>query len=161
TIVSVNPIAEIGTMRFAHPQHPLGLLGDATPIARMHIPVRINGDVAFFQGVMKAMLEEEARAPGSVVDRAFVEEHTEGFDELAATLRDGRTWAELETSSGVSEDQMRAAARVAIESRATIVTWAMGLTQHVNAVDNIQAIVDFLLLRGMIGKPGAGACPVR
>jgi len=160
TIVSVNPLAEVGTMRFAHPQSPLGLLGEATPLARMHVPVRINGDVAFFQGVMKAMLEEEARAPGSVVDRAFVAEHTEGYDELARALGD-RRWSELTESSGVSEQEMRAAARVAVESRATIVCWAMGLTQHVNAVDNVQAIVDFLLLRGMIGKPGAGACPVR
>ena len=84
TIVSVNPLAEVGTMRFAHPQSPLGLLGDATTLARMHVPVRINGDVAFFQGVMKAMLEEEQRAPGRVVDRAFVDEHTEGFEELRA-----------------------------------------------------------------------------
>ncbi|HEX8791053.1 MAG TPA: FdhF/YdeP family oxidoreductase [Polyangiaceae bacterium] len=163
TIVSVNPLAEVGTMRFAHPQHPLGLLGESTRLARMHIPVRINGDVAFFQGVMKAMLEEEDRGHASgrcVVDHAFVAEHTEGYEALAAALRE-RTWSDLEASSGVSEDAMRAAARVAIESRATIVTWAMGLTQHVNAVDNVQAIVDFLLLRGMIGKPGAGACPVR
>jgi molybdopterin-dependent oxidoreductase alpha subunit len=160
TIVSVNPLAEIGTMRFAHPQNPLGLLGDATQLARMHVPVRINGDVAFFQGVMKAMLEEEERTPGRVVDRAFVAEHTDGYGELAATLR-SRPWKALEDSSGVSESEMRAAARVAIESRATIVTWAMGLTQHVNAVDNVQTIVDFLLLRGMVGKPGAGACPVR
>ncbi len=160
TIVSVNPLAEVGTMRFAHPQHPLGLLGDATRLARMHVPVRINGDVAFFQGVMKAMLEEEARAPGRVVDHAFVREHTTGYEELAAALA-ARRWSELEASSGVGQDAMRAAARVAIESRATIVTWAMGLTQHVNAVDNVQSIVDFLLLRGMIGRPGAGACPVR
>jgi molybdopterin-dependent oxidoreductase alpha subunit len=159
-IVSVNPLAEVGTMRFAHPQSPLGLLGDATPLARMHVPVRINGDVPFFQGVTKAMLEEEERSPGRVVDWAFVDQYTDGFEELARVLR-GRTWNELERSSGVTEDAMRAAARVAIESRATIVTWAMGLTQHVNAVDNIQAIVSFLLVRGMLGKPGAGVCPVR
>ena len=159
-IVSVNPLAEVGTLRFAHPQNPLGLLGEATPLARMHVPVRINGDVAFFQGVMKAMLEEEDLAPGRVLDLPFIERHTEGFDALQATLRT-RSWAELERGSGVSEEQMRAAAQVAIESRATIVTWAMGLTQHENAVDNIQSIVDFLLMRGMIGKPGAGVCPVR
>jgi molybdopterin-dependent oxidoreductase alpha subunit len=159
-IVSVNPLAEIGTMRFSHPQHPVGLFGDATQIARMHFPVRINGDVAFFQGMMKAMLEEELRAPGTVLDHAFIEEHTDGYTELARVLRE-RTWDELAAGSGVSEQDMRDAARVAMESRATIVTWAMGLTQHVNAVDNIQAIVDFLLLRGMIGKPGAGVCPVR
>jgi molybdopterin-dependent oxidoreductase alpha subunit len=160
TIVSVNPLAEAGTLRFGHPQNPLALLGESTPLARMHVPVRINGDVAFFQGVMKAMLEEEARTPGRVVDHAFVAEHTEGFEALVATL-EARGWAELEASSGVPEETMRAAARVAIDSKATIVTWAMGLTQHVNAVDNVEAIVDFLLLRGMVGKPGAGACPVR
>ena len=160
TIVSVNPLAEIGTIRFSHPQNLLGLLGEATPIARMHVPVRINGDVAFFQGMMKTLLEEEQRFPGTVIDRAFVDAYTEGYDELVGALQ-SRTWADLERASGVSEGEMRAAGRVAIESRATIVTWAMGLTQHVNAVDNIQAIVDFLLMRGMIGKPGAGVCPVR
>jgi molybdopterin-dependent oxidoreductase alpha subunit len=161
-IVSVNPLAEAGTMRFAHPQDPVGLLGDATPLARMHVPVRINGDVAFFHGVMKAMLEEEedGEHAGRVLDRAFIAEHTEGFDDLRAALH-ARTWGELQASSGVSERAMRDAARVAVESRATIVTWAMGLTQHVNGVDNIQAIASFLLLRGMMGKPGAGACPVR
>jgi molybdopterin-dependent oxidoreductase alpha subunit len=160
TIVSVNPLAELGTMRFAHPQSPLGLLGDATPLARMHVPVRINGDVGFFQGVAKAMLEAEEQAPGTVIDRDFIERYTQGYGAYAQMLR-GRSWQDLETGSGVGRDAMVAAARIAIESRATIVTWAMGLTQHVNAVDNIHAIVGFLLLRGMVGKPGAGACPVR
>lgn len=159
-IVSVNPLAELGTMRFSHPQTPLGLLGDATTIARMHVPVRINGDVAFFQGVTKAMLEEEARAPGRVVDREFVDAHTVGLEQLESALRE-RSWDDLAGSSGVPEATMRAAARVAIDSRATIVTWAMGLTQHVNAVDNVQAIANFVMLRGMLGKPGAGVCPVR
>jgi molybdopterin-dependent oxidoreductase alpha subunit len=159
-IVSVNPLAEPGTLRFAHPQSVLGLLGEATPLARMHVPVRINGDVGFFHGVMKAMLEEEARLPGRVVDRAFVDEHTTGYDELARALA-ATSWADLTASSGVPERAIRAAAQVAIESKATIVTWAMGLTQHENAVDNVQAIASFLLLRGMIGRPGAGPCPVR
>ncbi|HLK40437.1 MAG TPA: FdhF/YdeP family oxidoreductase [Polyangiaceae bacterium] len=160
TIVSVNPLAEPGTMRFAHPQSPLALLGEATRLARMHVPVRINGDVAFFQGMMKAMLEEEARSPGRVVDRAFVDRYTVGYEDLSRTLA-GRTWEELAASSGVDEATLRAAAQVAIESKATIVTWAMGLTQHVNAIDNVQAIASFLLLKGNVGKPGAGVCPVR
>jgi molybdopterin-dependent oxidoreductase alpha subunit len=159
-IVSVNPLAEAATMNFAHPQSPLGLLGDATRIARMHVPVRINGDVAFFQGMIKAMLEEEARAPGRVLDHAFIAAHTVGFEALATTI-ERRSWAELCAASGVDERAIRAAARVAIESRATIVTWAMGLTQHVNAVDNIQAIAAFLMLKGNVGRPGAGVCPVR
>jgi molybdopterin-dependent oxidoreductase alpha subunit len=159
-IVSVNPLAEVGTLRFSHPQTPTGLLGEATTLARMHVPVRINGDVGFFQGVAKAMLEAEEKAPGRVIDREFIERYTDGYEELARSL-EGRAWEDLEKASGVDRGAMAAAARVAIESRATIVTWAMGLTQHVNAVDNIQAIVNFLLLRGMLGKPGAGACPVR
>jgi molybdopterin-dependent oxidoreductase alpha subunit len=159
-IVSVNPLAESGTMRFAHPQNPVELLGDSTPIARMHVPVRINGDVAFFQGMMKAMLEEEERRPGSVLDREFIDTYTDGFADLERAIGE-RSWGAVVESSGVSEDAIRAAARVAIESKATVVCWAMGLTQHRNAVDNIQAVVDFLLLRGMVGKPGAGVCPVR
>jgi len=159
-IVSVNPLAEPGTMRFAHPQSVLGLLGDATPLARMHVPVRINGDVGFFQGVMKAMLEEEALSPGRVIDRPFIDAYTAGFEDLARALG-ALSWEDAIAASGVSEREMRAAARVAVESKATIVTWAMGLTQHVNAVDNVQAIANFLLLRGMVGKAGAGPCPVR
>ena len=159
-IVSINPLAEIGTLRFGHPQNPLALLGESTRLARVHVPVRINGDVALFQGVMKAMLEEEARAPGRVVDREFVDRYTEGYDDLARALA-ATTWDALERSSGVGEDRMRELAAIAIASRATVVTWAMGLTQHVNGVDNVQAIVDFLMLRGMVGKPGAGPCPVR
>jgi molybdopterin-dependent oxidoreductase alpha subunit len=159
-IVSVNPLAEPGTLRFSHPQTVLGLLGESTQLARMHVPVRINGDVGFFHGVMKAMLEEEARLPGRVVDRRFVDQHTTGYEKLARSLA-ATSWADLVSSSGVPEDTIRGAARVAIESRATIVTWAMGLTQHENAVDNVQAITSFLLLRGMIGNPGAGLCPVR
>jgi molybdopterin-dependent oxidoreductase alpha subunit len=159
-IVSVNPLAEIGTMRFAYPQDPVALLGDATTLARMHVPVRINGDVAFFQGMMKAMLEAEARSPGQVLDREFIDAHTEGFADLERALA-AHAWDTIERSSGVDEATIRKAAQVAIESSATIVTWAMGLTQHENAVDNVQAIVDFLLLQGNIGKPGAGVCPVR
>jgi molybdopterin-dependent oxidoreductase alpha subunit len=160
TIVSINPLAEVGTMRFGHPQNPLALLGESTRIARVHVAVRINGDVALFQGVMKAMLEEEERSPGRVVDRAFVDAYTDGYAELARALR-ALDWDALVRSSGVAEDRMRGLADIAVASHATIVTWAMGLTQHVNAVDNVQAIASFLLLRGMIGKPGAGVCPVR
>jgi molybdopterin-dependent oxidoreductase alpha subunit len=164
TIVSVNPLAEVGTMRFAHPQDPTALvgsvLGQAPSLARLHMPVRINGDVAFFEGVCKVMLEEEARVAGSVLDREFIARHTTGFEDFAAALA-RQSWEKLEQGSGVSREMMRAAARVAIDSRATVVTWAMGLTQHVNAVDNVYAIVNFLLLRGMIGKEGAGVCPVR
>jgi molybdopterin-dependent oxidoreductase alpha subunit len=159
-IVAVNPMNEVGTRRFAHPQDPVDVLEGGKPIASMFLQVRINGDVALFQGIMKAMLEAERAAPGTVFDHAFIAQHTTGYDAFVAAL-DAVTWPRLIEGAGVSEAEMRAAARVAIGARRVIVCWAMGLTQHKNGVANVQEIVNFLLLRGNIGKPGAGACPVR
>jgi molybdopterin-dependent oxidoreductase alpha subunit len=159
-IVSVNPMNEAGTQRFAHPQDPVDMLEGGKPIASMFLQVRINGDVALFQGIMKAMLEAERAQPGAVFDHAFIAEHTMGYESFVAAL-DAVPWSRLVQGAGISEAQMRAAARVAVESRRTIVCWAMGLTQHKNGVANVQQIVNFLLLRGNIGRPGAGACPVR
>jgi molybdopterin-dependent oxidoreductase alpha subunit len=124
------------------------------------LQVRINGDVAVFKGIMKAMLEEEDACPGTVFDRAFIAEHTAGFGAFEAALRESR-WDDITRSSGVARGEIEEAARIAIASKRTIVCWAMGLTQHKNAVSNIQEIVNFLLLQGNIGRPGAGACPVR
>jgi len=122
--------------------------------------VRVNGDVPLLKGIMKEILEEEERRPGEVLDRAFLEEKTHGFDVFASALR-ASSWDELVEQSGVARELMREAARIYIESNRTIVCWAMGLTQHKNAVANIQEIVNLLLLRGQLGRPGAGACPVR
>jgi molybdopterin-dependent oxidoreductase alpha subunit len=166
-IVSINPLPEVALEHFKNPQdlkNPLrvpGLLfGPGTQLADLWLPVRINGDMAVFKGLMKELLEAEARAPGTVLDRAFIEGHTEGFDALRTHL-DKVGWADIEEASGLSRDQLGEAARIALGSRATIVCWAMGLTQHRNAVGTIQDIVNFLLMRGDIGKPGAGPCPVR
>ena len=159
-IVSINPLPEPGLARFKHPQSPLELLGRGTPLATLHLPVRINGDVALMQGIMKEMLEEDERRRGTVLDRAFIAEHCEGFEELAAALRAAR-WEDLVEESGISRAQMREAAEIAWNAPRIIACWAMGLTQHQNAVANIQEVVNFLLLRGNVGRPGAGACPVR
>ena len=158
-IVTVNPLHEPGTRRFKHPQEVSGWLGGGTPLETLHVPVRINGDVAFFKGVMKEMLDADDRSH-DVLDRAFIAEHTSGFEAFERDLRAER-WDAIVASAGVSRALIRAAADVALASRATIVTWAMGLTQHKNAVGNVQAIVDFLLLQGNVGRPGAGPCPVR
>src|SRR5688572_22271043 len=109
---------------------------------------------------MKEVLSEEKRRPGEVLDRRFIEEKTHGFDEFARALEEA-TWDELVEQSGVAREQMREAAAVYVNSQRVIVCWAMGLTQHKNAVANIQEIVNLLLLRGNLGRPGAGACPVR
>ncbi|HEX3560678.1 MAG TPA: FdhF/YdeP family oxidoreductase [Pyrinomonadaceae bacterium] len=159
-IVHINPLPETGLRRFKHPQHPLDLLGSGTQLSDIFLQVRVNGDVPLLKGIMKEVLEEEERRPGEVLDRQFIEEKTHGFEEFARRLGEVG-WDELIEQSGVAREEMREAARVFIESPRTIVCWAMGLTQHKNAVANIQEIVNLLLLRGQLGKPGAGACPVR
>lgn len=159
-IVSINPLAETGLMRFAHPQEPLGLLGKGTPIACMFLPVRINGDVALLKGIMKEMLEADERADEALLDHAFIRANTAGFDAFAEDLR--RTpWEAIVENSGISREQIRAASEIALRSERMICCWAMGLTQHKNGVANVQAVVNFCLLRGNVGRPGAGLCPVR
>jgi molybdopterin-dependent oxidoreductase alpha subunit len=159
-IVHINPLPETGLRRFKHPQHPLDLVGAGTQLSDLFLQVRVNGDVPLLKGIMKAVLEEEERRPREVLDRKFIEEKTHGFDEFARALSEVG-WDELVEGSGVSREEMRAAASVYVESKRTIVCWAMGLTQHRNAVANIQEVVNLLLLRGNLGRPGAGACPVR
>ncbi len=154
-IVSINPLAEAGLKRFRHPQELSGMLGTGTRLASLHVPVRVNGDVALLKGIQKAMLER-----GIGVDHAFIAGFTEGFEAHRADLeRD--SWSAIERGSGISERLIREVAEVIGASRALICCWAMGLTQHENAVANIQQIVNLLLLGGHLGRPGAGACPVR
>jgi molybdopterin-dependent oxidoreductase alpha subunit len=159
-IVSINPLPEAGLMSFRNPQEALGLAGAGTAISDLFLPVRINGDIALLKGIMKKMLEEEDRIPGEVLDHRFITANTAGFDAFATDLRK-TTWAEIVEQSGVEKEKIEQAAEIAVQSQRLICCWAMGLTQHRSAVATIQYIVNFLLLRGNIGRPGAGACPVR
>jgi len=166
-IVSINPLPEVGNFRFKNPQdlkNPLRaagvLFGSGTKLSDLWVPVRINGDVAVLKGIMKEMLSEEDSQPGSVFDREFIRDYTAGSDEFVADLR-ATSWDDILVSSGVTREQIRAAAEIAMQSKRIICCWAMGLTQHKNAVATIQEIVNFLLLGGNIGRPGAGPCPVR
>ncbi len=159
-IVSANPLPEAGLIAFRHPQEVAGILGIDTPLSTLFLPVRINGDVALLQGIAKEMMECEDRNPGTVLDRAFLEQHTIGFDSYSASIRK-QEWSDIVESSGLSRDQIQQAAAVAMRAKRTICCWAMGLTQHRNAVANVQEVVNFLLLRGNIGREGAGVCPVR
>src|ERR1051326_1503840 len=159
-IVSVNPLAEAGMVGFRHPQHALEWIGKARPIASMFLQLRINGDAALFKGMMKEMLAEEELRPGSALDRKFIAEKTSGFAELGAALNQ-ITWNDIESRSGLARSEIRAAAELAMRSKNIICCWAMGLTQHKNAIATIQEIVNFMLLRGNVGRPGAGLCPVR
>jgi molybdopterin-dependent oxidoreductase alpha subunit len=158
-IVSINPLSEVALSRFKHPQSPLDMLGPGTPIATLHLPVRIGGDIALLKGIAKALLEPRA-APVPGLDRDFVDQHTEGFAALAAHLAQ-EPWPLLEEESGIPEALIRQAADIAASARRMIACWAMGLTQHRHAVAGIQQVVNLLLLGGHVGRPGAGACPVR
>ena len=159
-IVHINPLPEAGMTRFKHPQEVSGWFGAGTTLADLFLQVRINGDVALLKALMKEVLAQEERHPGQVLDRDFIERHTIGFAEFAEALRHAH-WGDLLEQSGVTKARIEDAAKIFVASDRTIFCWAMGLTQHRNAVANIQEIVNLMLLRGQIGRPGAGLCPVR
>ena len=169
-IVAINPLPEPGMMRVVNPNpqeyknplmFPFKLLANmGTALADLWLPVRINGDMALLRGMMKEMLAEEEKRPGQVFDLAFIRENTIGFDDFLENLR-ASSWDEILMSSGLTREQIREAAEIAMNCKRIIVCWAMGLTQHKNAVATIQEVMNFLLLGGHIGRPGAGPCPVR
>jgi molybdopterin-dependent oxidoreductase alpha subunit len=159
-IVAVNPLPEAGFGRFRNPQTARGLLGPGTQIADSHVPVRIDGDRAFFAGLNRILVERDDDAPGEVVDRDFVARYCDGFDDAAAHWRT-LEWPALERTSGLSRAEIEACADEVVRADSVIVCWAMGLTQHRQAVATIREIVNFLLLRGNIGRPGAGPAPIR
>jgi molybdopterin-dependent oxidoreductase alpha subunit len=159
-LVAINPLKEAGLLAFAHPQQVRGMLGISTTLADTYLQVKINGDQALFRGLCKALFEEEARRPGEAIDHAFIAEYTAGFDGFRRAV-EATEWGEIERRSGIARPAIEALARRAAETDRIICCWAMGLTQHRNAVATIQEVVNFLLMRGALGKPGAGVCPVR
>ncbi|MGQ0763525.1 MAG: FdhF/YdeP family oxidoreductase [Acidobacteriota bacterium] len=159
-IVHINPLPEAGLTRFKHPQEIWMWLGSGTKLADLFLQVRINGDVALLKGIMKEVFDADERQAGQVLDHDFIERYTTGFEDFREALRPVRLEDIVEQSS-ITKAQIEEAARIFIESDRVIFCWAMGLTQHKNAVGNIQEIVNLMLLRGQMGKPGAGLCPVR
>ncbi|MBN9517608.1 FdhF/YdeP family oxidoreductase [bacterium] len=160
-IVTFNPLREPGLVSFTHPKHPLRtLLGRGTAISTHYYQVLIGGDLAALTGLCKHLLEMEAADSGKVLDRPFIDAHTDGFDAFAAQVA-AADWPTIERESGLTRDQLLEAAEVYRTAKGVIACWAMGLTQHKHAVATIQMVVNLLLLRGNVGKPGAGACPVR
>jgi len=158
-IITVNPLPEAGLMKFTNPQRPLKVLSGGTKLTDLFVPVRINGDVAFLKAIMLLLLEKEEKQNG-VIDRAFIAEYCNGYEEFLEDLKN-TSFESVVEASGVSESVIREAAELIATKSKIIVCWAMGLTQHENGVDNIREIVNLLLMRGSIGKPGAGTCPVR
>ncbi len=169
-MIAINPLPEAGLMNFVNPnpQHypnplkfPIALLGNQpTPLADLFLPLRIGGDMAVIKGIMKVMFERERAAPGTVFDHAFIAAKTSGYDELIASL-DATAWEDILSESGLTRAAITEAAEMFINAERVITCWAMGITQHKKAVATIQDLVNLHLLRGQIGKPGAGLCPVR
>ena len=166
-IISVNPLIEAGLVAFKNPQdfmNPLralgALLGDGTQLTDVFLQVRVDGDMALLRGIMKHLFEAEDRNPGQVVDRKFVDEFTTGFDSFEQNIRN-TSWEEIEEISGVGRGQLLEAANLIAHKQKIITCWAMGVTQQRKGVETIQEIVNLQLMKGAIGKPGAGTCPVR
>lgn len=164
-VVVFNPLRERGWERFADPQSPLDMIaGTETRIATQYHQVRAGGDIAAIAGICKLMIEADDRALAEggarVLDHEFIAEHTVRFDEFADWCR-AQEWDRLEAESGLSRGAMEAAARVYMGANATIAVYGMGITQHRYGIDSLYMIVNLLLLRGNIGRPGAGPGPVR
>ncbi|MGR8011170.1 FdhF/YdeP family oxidoreductase [Streptomyces hypolithicus] len=153
-IISVNPLPEAGLERFKNPQTPAGMLR-GTALTDLFLQIRLGGDQALFRLLNKLIVDTEG-----AVDETFVREHTHGYDDFAAAARSA-DWDETLTATGLERDRIEQALAMVLASERTVVCWAMGLTQHKHAVATIREVVNFLLLRGNIGRPGAGVCPVR
>lgn len=159
-IISINPLPEAGLMGFNNPQTVKGWLNMDYTLTDLFLPLRINGDLPLLQAMAYFLLTEEAKNPGSVSDSSFIQSQTSGFEEWRAHILRMDVEA-LSADCGISIPDIREAASMIAGSHKIIACWAMGLTQHVNAVDTIREIVNLLLMKGSIGKPGAGTCPVR
>jgi molybdopterin-dependent oxidoreductase alpha subunit len=164
-IITFNPIREPGLVSFANPQSPTEMLTTAEPkISTQYHQDRIGGDAAAIVGLCKALIDadDEAQRTGAsrVLDAAFIADHTQGFDEFAAYVRNS-SWDDIERGSGLTRAALQAAADEYARARAVIAVYGMGLTQHRNGVETVQLLTNLLFLRGNIGKTGAGICPVR
>jgi molybdopterin-dependent oxidoreductase alpha subunit len=159
-IISINPIPEAGLEAFNNPQTLKGALGIKLQLTDHYVQVKINGDMPFLQAVEKILLEEDEKMPGGVLDLEFIRDHTSGFADFKKHIQQKDLY-QLSKQCGIAVDEIRKIAGVLSKKKKIIACWAMGLTQHKNAVDSIKEIVNLLLLKGSIGKEGSGTCPVR
>ncbi len=164
-IVVFNPLKERGWQEFVNPQRPGQMATNkATQIATQYYQVSAGGDIAVMMGMAKFLFtwhdEAKARGEPGILDEDFIQQHTHGFEAFEAQVR-STDWAEILQVSGLSSASIEAAARTYSKAKAVIAIYGMGLTQHRYGVDNVQTLINLLLMRGNIGKPGAGICPVR
>ena len=158
-IIHINPLPEAGLVRFKHPQDYMKFSFKSTKLADIHLPVKINGDIALMKGIGKYLLEEKKKG-NYTFDDDFISENTNNYEDYIKNLEDTE-WDIITHSSGISKKLIERAGKLFLESKSIIICWAMGLTQHVNGVNNVKETVNLLLLGGHIGRPGAGVCPVR
>jgi molybdopterin-dependent oxidoreductase alpha subunit len=159
-IITINPLPEVGLMNYKDPQNPLKWFGSGQDLTDLFLQVKINGDVALLKIILKLMKKQEDLKPNSVFNHQFIKEKTAGIADLLKDL-DTYSIEELVPQTGITLAEIEKATELIINNENIIICWAMGLTQHKNAVDNIREIVNILLLKGSIGKKGAGTCPVR
>jgi molybdopterin-dependent oxidoreductase alpha subunit len=159
-IVTFNPLKERGLVKFADPKQAGDMLGGGVNISSHYMQVRPGGDRAVAKGLMKQVLAADRASNGGVIDHGFIKDHTDGYAALIADL-DATEWSEIEFLSGLTQKELSAVGDVYIQAEKVIFTWAMGITQQPGAVDTIQTMLNLLMLRGNIGRPGAGVCPVR
>jgi molybdopterin-dependent oxidoreductase alpha subunit len=159
-IIVFNPLRERALERFADPQSLIEMATySSTDIASTYFQVKAGGDAAALKGIAKHLLEREA-AQGGTLDNAFIAAHTQGFDAFSADIAQ-TTWEAIERESGLDRAELKTVADAYAKSNATIITYGMGITQHNKGTANVRLIADLLLMRGNIGKPGAGICPLR
>ena len=158
-IVAINPIKEAGLVRFKNPQQIKGVLASGETISDIHLPVKINQDVPLLKLILKKLKAKDDES-GEVFDHQFIKTYTQGFKDLMEDL-DTYSSSELLEQTGLNESDIDKVVELLAHHNKIIICWAMGLTQHKNAVDNIKECVNLLLAKGSLGKPGAGTCPVR
>ena len=163
-IVTINPLKERGLERFVHPKSVKDMLLGGDNITHLYLQPRVGGDLAFLKGTMKLVFEAEERAKASgsksVLDWDFIATHTQGFEAFSDDVK-RESWDRICAQSGLTQSEIAAAAHIYMTSERVICTWAMGLTQHRDAVETIQHIINLLMLRGNLGRPRTGPCPVR
>jgi len=159
-IITINPLPEAGLIQFSNPQRPLKMLQGGTTLTDLFLQVKANGDVALLKAMMLLLLHAEEENTGYVFDVDFIENKTSGYNTFIEDLK-LQNLDELVEACGVSLTQIETAVQMLKYTKKIIICWAMGITQHENGVANVQEIVNLLLLKGSIGKPGAGTCPVR
>ncbi len=159
-IIAVNPLREAGLIAFKNPQSVTGVIGFSTQLADLYLQVNINGDMAVLKAIEKLLYDAEIETPDKIFDHQFIQDKTTGYDEFISNLKQYDPKL-LAVEAGVPFVQIEQAAEMLKHKSRIIICWSMGITQHTNGVDTIKEIVNLILLKGSIGKPGAGLCPVR